>query len=334
MPYLILQDYYSSIQDANLQQVLASVDAYRLTKQATALEEIKSYLVQKYDISQEFKETLKYSYTATYNARQLVYLDADAFSHAGTYALNAVVVYTGNVYYCKLAVVTPGVFSLTNWTLLGPQYSFYYIPLPYPEFDYTAFYAQDDIVFWENKVYTCLKPTVVPIAQQYDTYSKVPFQNQFPGIKVDQWSAGVPYSVSGLWPTAIPGDFTAWSNVTIYTTGQRVYFNSIIYQAQANSTNIEPCTDITKWLPVSFISGDNRNPQLVELNVHIAIYKLSTRISPRNIPDIWVKNYDDAIKWLKNAARGNDITANLPMKQPDQGFRTRWGGHTKQQNTY
>lgn len=334
MPYLILQDYYSSIQDANLQQILASIDAYRLTKQATALEEIKSYLVQKYEISQEFRETLKYSYTATYNAGQLVYVDADAFSPASTYSLNAMVVYVGNVYYCKLAVGTPGAFNLTNWTLIGAQYSFFYIPSPYPTFDYTAFYAAGDIVFWNGKAYTCLKATIVPDAQQYDTYSEVPYQNQFPGIKVDQWSAGTAYSLSGLWPTAVPGDFTAWSDVTTYTTGQRVSFDSMIYQAQANSTDIEPGTDITKWLPVSFISGDNRNPQLVELNVHIAVYKLSTRISPRNIPDIWVKNYDDAIAWLKNAARGNDITANLPLKQPKQGFRMRWGGHTKQQNTY
>ena len=79
--------------------------------------------------------------------------------------------------------------------------------------------------------------------------------------------------------------------------------------------------------------GDNRNQQLVNYFIDIALYHVHSRISPRNIPDLRVKRYDDAIKWLKMAGRG-DITAELPLIQPKQGARVRYGGQVKNINTY
>lgn len=336
MAYLILNDYFTSIQDANLQQILASNDDYRLVKQETALEEIRSYLTQKYDVSQEFRDTVQFNFTTSYTAGQLIYLDATAFSVTSTYALNSTVLQAGSVYRCSTAVTVAGAFNPSNWTLIGLRFALSYIPEPYSIFDYKKHYAVGDLVFWKNKVYKCLQPSAVntPAVQlQYNLYSEVPFINQFPDYSTSQWSTGVSYSLSGLWPTATVADFTPWSNVTNYVTGNRVSYQAVIYQAQANSLNVTPGTDITKWLPVAWTSGDNRNPQLVEQNVHIAIYKLSTRISPRNIPDIWVKNYDDAISWLKKCAKG-DVTLDAPLKQPDQGRRIRWGGHPKSTNSY
>jgi len=72
---------------------------------------------------------------------------------------------------------------------------------------------------------------------------------------------------------------------------------------------------------------------MVEMMVYITIYKLSNRISPRNIPEIWVKNYDDAICWLKKCANG-DVTLDIPTIQPMQGRRIRFGGQPKLNNSY
>lgn len=336
MPYLILQDYFATIQDTNLQQILCDEDAFRLTKQETALQEIKSYLVQKYDVSDEFRDTVPFSFMYTYKAKQLVYLDASAYDPTLTYAANILTTYLGNVYYCSTAIVSPEAFNASHWTLLGPQYAFFFIPTPYPEFNYNAQYQLGDFVFYKDKVYTCLQPSANNSQQsnlQFNSTNDIPFINQFPGIRIDQWSAGVPYSLSSFWPVSIPGDFTAWSNVTTYVTGDRAVENSIIYQAQANSTNVQPGTDITKWLPVSYTRGDNRNAQLVEMNVFISIYKLSPRISPRNIPDIWVKNYDDSIKLLKRFYKG-EATLDAPLLQPSQGRRIRHGSNPKHINGY
>lgn len=79
--------------------------------------------------------------------------------------------------------------------------------------------------------------------------------------------------------------------------------------------------------------GDNRNQQLVNYMIDIALYHVHSRISPRNIPDLRVKRYDDAIRWLKMAGRG-DITADLPLIQPKQGRRIRYGGTIKNINNY
>jgi phage gp36-like protein len=337
MAYLILNDYFATIQEVSLQQILCDEDAFRLVKQETALSEIKSYLVQKYDVSDEFRDTVKFSYTRQCNAKQLVYLDADDYMPTSTYGLNALTFYSDNVYYCNAAITVAEPFNLNHWTLLGPKYTLFYIPTPYPEFDYKGFYGVGDVVFWKDKIYHCNKSSAVNTQQssiQYASISEIPYTNQFPGITVDQWSAGVPYSLTNFWPVAVPTDFTEWDNITSYVISDRRSHNSVIWQAQANNTNVEPGADITKWLPVSYTQGDNRNSQLVEMNVIISIYKLSPRISPRNIPDIWVKNYDDAIKWLKNVAKGNDITADLPVLQPAQGRRIRHGGNPRLQNGY
>lgn len=337
MPYLILQDYYSSIQDTNLQQIISADDSFRVTKQDTALAEIKSYLTQKYDVSDEFRETKAYSFATAFKAKQLIYLTASAYSASSTYALNALTLYSGKVYYCSTAILVPEAFTLNKWTLLGDQYTLYYIDLPYEEYNVYKRYVVGDLVFWKDKVHRCLKPSLNighQAALQYSTVNNIPLSNDFPdGVGQTQWSDGVDYSFTGLWPTAVVGDFTAWSNVTAYTTGQRVSQDSIIWQAQANSTDVEPGTDITKWLPIAWTLGDNRNPQLVELLVHITIYKLSTRISPRNIPDIWVKNYDDAISWLKKCAKG-EVTLDAPKLQPSQGTRVRYGTRVRNINDY
>lgn len=79
---------------------------------------------------------------------------------------------------------------------------------------------------------------------------------------------------------------------------------------------------------------DNRNQQMVNTVVDIALYHVHSRIAPRNIPDLRVKRYDDSISWLKQCAKGDDITADLPLIQPKQGARIRWGGAIKQNNTY
>lgn len=335
--YLTRQDYFSSIQQENLEQITNEDDNFRLTKEQAAITTIKSYLEQKYDVADEFRETVQFSYSTVYKAKQLVYLDADAYSATSLYALNALTLVGGNVYRCTTAITIAHTFNAAEWTLIGAQYSYYYIPTPYPEFNYQTCYVAGDFVFYKDKVYKCLRDSIRidhTTALQYGSYQNLPFLNSFPThIGQTQWSSGAAYSFTALFPSAVPGDFTAWSGVTAYSTGNRISFDSQIWQAQAASTNIEPGTDITKWLPVSYTAGDNRNSQLVEIAIHLTIYKLSPRISPRNVPDVWVKNYDDAIGLLKRSAKG-EVTLDVPKLQPKQGQRIRWGSEVKNINSY
>jgi hypothetical protein len=82
----------------------------------------------------------------------------------------------------------------------------------------------------------------------------------------------------------------------------------------------------------AWVKGDNRNQQMVNYLIDIILYHLHSRIAPRNIPELRVKRYDDAIAWLKQCAKGEFITGGLPLLQPRQGMRIRHGGSLQKQN--
>lgn len=267
-----------------------------LTQAQNAAEaKVTSYLVQKYNIKEEFTDTNPYNPALSLKAKNRIYLDALAYSATSTYAINNLCLQGGNVYICTTAVTVPGAFDPTAWALLGAQYTIFYITLPYPEFDYQCLYAKGAQVWWKDSVYTCQIATQ-PITQddilQAGTYQNVPLPNVFPDDPangVQYWGAGIPYSVAAY---TIPTNAAYWT------------------------------------------LGDNRNPDFVNMCIDLTLYRCHIRIAPRNIPDIRVKARDEAIEWLKDAAEGTYITADLPLIQPRSGARIRFGGNTKINNTY
>lgn len=100
------------------------------------------------------------------------------------------------------------------------------------------------------------------------------------------------------------------------------------WQFVSNSGTTELVTNSAIWE-----AKDNRDQQMVMYLVDITLYHLHKRIAPRNIPDLRVKAYDDAIAWLRDCATGA-ITPDLPLIQPLQGSRIRWGSAIKQINSY
>lgn len=295
MAYLILPDFKKLIQTDNLNQIIGNDYTLLSDVSDAAVKEAKSYLTQKYDCARELSDTLLWNRTTAYEALQRVYLDADAYNAASTYALNSLVTYSGNVYICTTAVTVAEAFNSGKWGKLGAQYDKFYITLPQPEFQLNGIYKRGDLVWWKNKIYTCQISTVLLShgqQLQYGDYASVPPQNIFPDDTVKgalNWGNGTAYSVTaGTLPT-----------------------------------------DTTKWT-----AADNRNNQLVNYCIDIALYTLHSRIAPRNIPELRVKRYDDAIRWLKDAARGEYITADLPAIQPTQGNRIRFGSEIKKNNQY
>jgi phage gp36-like protein len=80
-------------------------------------------------------------------------------------------------------------------------------------------------------------------------------------------------------------------------------------------------------------TGLDRDPQLLQCILDIALYHLHTRISPRNIPELRETRYDNAIMWLKMCATGQ-VTPKLTIISPAQGMRIRYGGNPKNTNQY
>ena len=294
MAYLRLRDYIKSIQTENLNQIITSDSSIRISAELAAQAEVISYLTQKYEVDEEFRNTEVFSMTKIYKANDLVYLDATAYSAASTYALKSLTLQAGKVYVCIVAIVAPEAFNASKWTLLGAQYDLFFITLPKPEFDITKVYKTGDQVYWKNKTYTNLIASSVldhNASLQFGTYSDIPLGNVFPddpigGVK--SWGAGTSYTVA---VETLP-------------------------------------TDTAKWT-----AGDNRSQQVLMYMIDIALYHLHSRIAPRNIPELRIDRYDSSIAWLKMAGRG-EITADIPKRQPKQGARIRFGGSVKNVNSY
>lgn len=189
---------------------------------------------------------------------------------------------------------TAGGFDLSAWTLIGPQYKLYFITLPFQEFNLTTVYVKGQQVWYKDSVYTAQLPSITPGLYLAMTGNDYSHNNPI-NVLPDDPVSGLQY-----WGVGVP------------------------YSVAAGTLP----TDATKWT-----FGDNRSAQLVQYCCDIALYHVHSRVAPRNIPDLRVKRYDESIKWLKMAGEGK-ITANLPLIQPKTGGRIRWGGNTKQINSY
>jgi len=292
MPYLISADYKKQIQVDNLNQIIGNDSSVLNATELTAIEEAKSYLVQKYDFANEFQPLLVFDSTVVYKANARVYLDAPAYVSTSSYDSGNAVINAGNYYICKST--TTGTFDATAWTLIAPQYTIYFSQYPFPVFDYNTQYSVGDKVFWKDKIYSSLiatQPLGQETALQYRTYQNIPDLN----ISPDNINNG-----SFYWK--FESDYSIPANTAITAT--------------------------TYWT-----QGDNRSQQLLTFLIDITLYHLHSRISPRNIPELRVKRYDDAIRWLKAVSKA-EVTANLPLLKPAQGSRIRYGGNVKNINSY
>jgi hypothetical protein len=163
-------------------------------------------------------------------------------------------------------------------------------------FDINKNYFLNDVVYWNNALYTCNMATayVQPCdLKQYYVYENVPLPNVLPDDPVNNT------------------DYTYWSAPTPVSVG----------------AGINP-TDGNVWS-----AGDNRNPQLVECVKRIAIWILSDLVVTNNRPMVWEDNYKSALAKLRDFAEGK-ATLRIALVQPNVGKRVRYGGGVKQQWAY
>lgn len=322
MAYIRLQDYYNKrIQQAQLGQITQNRDAVRLSCESEAIAEVTSYLVQRYDLAEELTDTKTYSNTETFKPKARYELDATAYSASSTYAVKDLVLQGGKVYSCKTAIGTPEAFNAAKWNLIGNQYDLFYVAIPYDYYDYSVNYSVGDKVFFKGKAYECKvsNQNVSPLDQNYG---------------LSYWGSGISVSFTDYFPFNTPADLPAYSNVTAYTAGVLVNYNGTAYVCVQANTGQAP-TLFKYWAPISWTAGDNRSQQLIGVILDCAIRKMHVLIAPNNVPQIREDNYDLALQWLKEAGgQNNAITADVPLLQPLQGKRIRWGSGPKNINSY
>lgn len=198
MAFLVPSDYRKQIQALNLSQISGENTGNITACELTAIEEMKSYLSQKYDISDAFADVKVWSRSLVYNGMSRVYLDADPFT-GQSYSLNDLSLYQGNVYSAN-GSITPGAFNASEWTLLGRQYDLFFAKLPVGRFEYRTKYYPGDQVFYKNKVYTSVYESVYQDENiQYSDSFRTPYPNIFPderAIGSRYWGNGTTYTVA------------------------------------------------------------------------------------------------------------------------------------------
>ena len=206
-------------------------------------------------------------------------------------------------------------------------------------------YKNGDLCLKDGDVYQCIAATTTgafdatkwkEIGRQYALFhAKYPERqfsftdNYVAGDKVF-WKNKVYKCITGSMNLSMAGGFQygRYENVPlpnldpVTTQGQWSFVSDYSVPAYAS------LTDTRYWT-----AGDLRSQQLLAVTIDICLYHLHSRIAPRNIPELRVKRYDDSISWLRMCAEGG-ITPNLPVIQPRQGYRIRYGGNVKAQNTY
>jgi hypothetical protein len=310
MSYLVLNDYKRIIQQGNLDQVITSDQDVLSAAAATAQSEAISYLVQKYDVTAEFTDTLPWDPAAIYKAGIRATINFPVYVAATSYVAGNMCAQNNKGYSCTSA--TTGNFDPTAWVEIGNVNDIYYAKLPDNQFDLYTYYNIGDSVFWKNNVYTCKIQTpslTHEAALEYGTYDKIPPPNFFPDDPVN----GAKY----------------WGNPSAYSVTAGTLPTNTAY-----------------W-----IKGDNRDQQMLVYLLDIALYHAHTRIAAKNVPERIMFRYmgrpeDAAIKdgkttfpsysalgWLQACALGH-VTPALPVKQPKQGSRLRYGGNVKTTNFY
>jgi len=291
--YLIKSDYVSKIQVTNLAQVIQNNDEILTKCELIAQEECIGHLIQKYNTDKEFTDTRVWSIDTVYYAWDRVYLDAPAHTNADTYNIDDLVLYNGVVYKCNDNGTT-GVFNLANFDEIGAQYTIYYVKYPSPLFDYKKYYKLNDVVYWGDRTYTCIKETRILTHTdelQYSNYENIPLLNIFPDDPINGASQWLPAELTYELPAGTPLTNSAWAK------------------------------------------SDNRNQLMLSTMVNVVLFYAHQSIAPRNIPQRIIDNYTKAVETLTGASRG-EFTFRLPLLQPKQGSRIRFGGNIKNENSY
>lgn len=134
-----------------------------------------------------------------------------------------------------------------------------------------------------------------------------------------QNSQGVQLTSSTYWspminesPTDAPVS-TLYNITTAYVIGNYVHTTTgLVYVSIQNGTN-KPVTNTAYWTAVTvninsdyWTEGDNRYALLVEICIDLTLHVLYSRINPRNIPELRIDRYREAIDQLERWASGTD----------------------------
>ena len=186
-------DYLKQIQSDNLTQIVEDTDSIRQNTELAAQAEIMSYLVQRYIITETFRDTVVYSDSVVYKAKNLVEYTEPVWASATAYLIGNRISYLGKIYQAltnntnKIPSTNP-----SDWSFVIDDQILFYVTLPYNEWSHKTAYVAGNQVWYNDKTYT----------------AAIANENVNPESSISTWGVGVAYSViAGTKPT----DVTKWT---------------------------------------------------------------------------------------------------------------------------
>ncbi len=317
MAFLIEKDFGTQIQLENLQQIKgtsSAADLYLDEVIKLAIDEATSYLSPRYYVEKIFNETNQvYDSNQNYGQYDRIYANYPAWVNNISYTVNTNISYNGFIYKKNNNMVgyLPGTIP-TNASYWTPQYkndTIYSVKQGAPKYDPSKSYLENNIVFYYYSLFIATSPSinVTPNRVYYPSWDSYFYDTSYDG-----------YFPHGYWrnyPIVLDSP-TAWE----------------IYPSTFN--NALP-TDTNSW-----VEGDNRNHQIKQVLIDIALYHFHSRISPSNIPQLRRMRYNgdgdpektSALKWLTDVAHGI-LNADLPEKVVPQ-YINRIRSEPKKVNMY
>jgi len=193
----------------------------------------------------------------------------------------------------------------------------------------TLFQAREDLILVAG-----VTIDMIPGTNEY-----TPPANGQPGSLVG-WTFSVERRGIGTMQEGVDYEYDQTENVLrLLKAGDKFGNNEIFivhFQPITNQPIPVPTSGLSAYQVIMtyFTKGDNRNQQMVAYMIDVMVYRMYSRIAPKNIPEDRESNYKIALMWLRDCAKGDDITADLVKIQPAQGKRIRGGSDIKRQNSY
>lgn len=184
MNYLRNEDFRLIIQDQNLQQIISNDQTILDSAEIVAVEEITSYLSQRYDTKTAFKNIQNFGAAIAFKKGDIIDLTAPPYAINTAYSTNALVLSAGSIYRALQSVnsITP-TNDLVNWKLISKDQTLFYAIL-----DSTGNYP-DNATYWaqgDNR-YQLLVVYAVDVAI-YHMLSRISPRN-IPQIRIDRYES-------------------------------------------------------------------------------------------------------------------------------------------------
>ncbi|NDV80873.1 hypothetical protein [Bacteroides sp. 51] len=310
--FLNTNDYYGIITQEALSQLLRNAPERILQAEESAEMSIVEYLSENYEIENELR---KGKYIAQYE-------------RSITYPVGAHLYYEENIYEVIRSLSgykAPS--DMCYWEEYSDLVNKIQEVKPYSQF---GTYYKDDIVFYNGLAFICVEDHGYKFGN-----IRIPLVNGWEIVEFSEW---LPIDYK-LWDVVIyesnfytliseegfdnsinPFDSNNWGAIADYNPEYNDYELSsheyIVYNGVVFRPEIDVNADIPK-IGTNLSSGDPRNYNLKKHFVRLSLYELTKLIAPNNVSIVRIKDYEESMKWLSDAAKLK-LNPQIPRKVIDE----------------